>query len=144
MDPGPAQALPGGVAAMVTSGESLPTSALGDASKDGAQGEAQALGESYHERWEHMLVGVAASEFGLKRRLSKTPPTELRRRVWENRSLMVPLLTHPLDKLKEACPPPHQLRPFDAALLRSMLSEILIWCAPATEGACRGCPQCWR
>ena len=90
----------------------------------------QSVGDTFEDRWQHMLVGVAAADFGDKRRLSRTTMPELRRRVWENRSLLATLMKDPADALEHA-DVLKQTRSSDPELLRLLLGELLLWCAPS-------------
>ena len=91
-------------------------------------------------RWEDLLCGVARSEaaFGKRRKLSRTDPAAVRAQVWQHRGVLTPGIRQPLDA--QATPAGQsgstgEARPSDAALLRGMLCELLLWCAPSETPA---------
>ena len=91
------------------------------------------VGGSYADRWGNLLTGVAAVDFGEKRRLSRTTVNEVRRRLWENRRLLASALRDPEQALQGAILQGSGITPrkTDPQMLRCMLAEILVWCAPS-------------
>ena len=87
----------------------------------------------YAEKWLNVLVGEG-SENGSKGRglkSKKTDPTELREMVWKHRGNIIPGIRQPLMALEGTA----KTEDSDPELLRSMLAELLIWCAPSSSPA---------
>jgi ERCC4-related helicase len=87
---------------------------------------AQAIPDTFAGRWHHILMGAGAGNFGDRRRLSRTEPSELRRRVWDSRELMVPGLQEPEKAMQSiaqntASTVGGNTRPSDPELLRLLL-----------------------
>ena len=88
----------------------------------------------YAEKWNHVLAGEGRenenSGRGLKSK--KTDPAELREMVWNHRNSIIPGLRQPLMALEGAT---GKSEDSDPELLRSMLAELLLWCAPSSSPA---------
>ena len=90
-------------------------------------------------RWDGLLRGVSRSEdaFGKRRRLSRTDPIEIRAEIWRNRGVLMSGIRQP-DVALEATTDSASVgtaRLSDPELLRGMLCEMLLWCAPSETPA---------
>ena len=90
-------------------------------------------------RWDGLLRGVSRTEdaFGKRRRLSRIDPIEIRAAIWQNRGVLMSGIRQP-DVALEATTSSASVgtaRLSDPELLRGMLCEILLWCAPSETPA---------
>ncbi len=88
----------------------------------------------YAEKWNHVLAGEGRENDNKGRGLKskKTDPAELREMVWMHRNSLIPGVRQPLMALEGATA---KSQDSDPELLRSMLAELLIWCAPSSAPA---------
>jgi hypothetical protein len=95
-------------------------------------------------RWEGMLRGVVADRSALspkRRKLSQKDPAEVRGAIWRHRGVLMPGIQQADEALEAtATAGGHSAavgspRSSDPELLRGMLREMLLWCAPSATPA---------
>jgi hypothetical protein len=88
----------------------------------------------YADKWNHVLAGEGRENENNGRGLKskKTDPAELREMVWKHRNSLIQGVRQPLMALEGATA---KSQDSDPELLRSMLAELLIWCAPSSAPA---------
>ena len=90
-------------------------------------------------RWDGLLRGVSRSEdaFGKRRRLSRTDPIEIRADIWRHRDVLMPGIREAAVALEATSYSGSVGSPLpsDPELLRGMLCEMLLWCAPSETPA---------
>lgn len=98
-----------------------------------------AAADGHEARWDGLLRGVSRSEdaFGKRRRLSRIDPVEMRATIWRHRDVLMPGIRQAGVALEATSASGSVGSPLqsDPELLRSMLCEMLLWCAPSETPA---------
>ena len=92
----------------------------------------------YAAKWEYVLSGSGSEtgkDGGRGLKSKKTDVVEVRDELWKHRDLLLPGIRQPVMALENGVRPAGKAQDTDPELLRSMLAEMLLWCAPTSSPA---------